>query len=114
MIDHPDRVTGAESTGAAVGESLAHGEELRRLLDEWSGTRQTFANSPTLGERFEAVAAASPERIALTFENTSLTYAHLNARANQLGHFLRAQGVTADTWDRDKAGIHIKRDRIGR
>jgi carnitine-CoA ligase len=27
---------------------------------------------------------------------------------------LRAQGVTADTWDREKAGIHIKRDRIGR
>jgi carnitine-CoA ligase len=27
---------------------------------------------------------------------------------------LRAQGVTADTWDRERAGIVIKRDKIGR
>ncbi len=27
---------------------------------------------------------------------------------------LRTQGITADTWDREKAGIQIKRDRIGR
>ena len=26
---------------------------------------------------------------------------------------LRRQGITADTWDRDKAGIVIRRDRIG-
>jgi crotonobetaine/carnitine-CoA ligase len=28
-------------------------------------------------------------------------------------HLLRSEGVTADTWDRDKAGIVIKRERIG-
>jgi carnitine-CoA ligase len=27
---------------------------------------------------------------------------------------LRKEGITPDTWDRDKAGIQIKRDRIGR
>jgi crotonobetaine/carnitine-CoA ligase len=26
---------------------------------------------------------------------------------------LRAEGITADTWDREKAGIVIRRDRIG-
>ncbi|MCC7272553.1 MAG: AMP-binding protein [Alphaproteobacteria bacterium] len=29
-------------------------------------------------------------------------------------HVLRGDGITADTWDREKAGIVIKRDRIGR
>ncbi|MFO1080034.1 MAG: AMP-binding protein [Reyranellaceae bacterium] len=29
-------------------------------------------------------------------------------------HVLRAEGITADTWDREAAGIVIKRDRIGR
>lgn len=28
-------------------------------------------------------------------------------------HVLRSAGVTADTWDRDKAGIRIKREKIG-
>jgi crotonobetaine/carnitine-CoA ligase len=26
---------------------------------------------------------------------------------------LRAQGITPDTWDREQAGISIRRDRIG-
>jgi crotonobetaine/carnitine-CoA ligase len=28
-------------------------------------------------------------------------------------HLLRDEGVTDDTWDRETAGIRIKRDRIG-
>lgn len=29
-------------------------------------------------------------------------------------HLLRADGITADTWDRDKAGIRVGREKIGR
>jgi crotonobetaine/carnitine-CoA ligase len=28
-------------------------------------------------------------------------------------HLVRAEGVTADTWDRAAAGIEVKRERIG-
>jgi len=28
-------------------------------------------------------------------------------------HLLKSEGVTADTWDREEAGIEVKRDRIG-
>ena len=28
-------------------------------------------------------------------------------------HLLKGDGVTADTWDREDAGIQVKRDRIG-
>jgi len=29
-------------------------------------------------------------------------------------HELRQQGVTADTWDRERAGIQVKSDRFSR
>jgi crotonobetaine/carnitine-CoA ligase len=28
-------------------------------------------------------------------------------------HVLRSEGITADTWDREKAGIQVKREKIG-
>jgi crotonobetaine/carnitine-CoA ligase len=28
-------------------------------------------------------------------------------------HLLRTEGITADAWDREKAGIRIKREKIG-
>src|SRR5262249_52994816 len=28
-------------------------------------------------------------------------------------HLLRSEGVTPDTWDREKAGIRIKREKVG-
>jgi len=27
-------------------------------------------------------------------------------------HLLRSEGITGDTWDREKAGIHLRRDRL--
>ncbi|MGW1602965.1 amino acid adenylation domain-containing protein, partial [Streptomyces eurythermus] len=47
----------------------------------------------TLPEMFAAQAAATPEAIAVTSENQSLTYAQLDARANQFAHWLIGQGV---------------------
>nr|WP_050434519.1 non-ribosomal peptide synthetase [Chondromyces crocatus] len=42
---------------------------------------------------FEAQAARAPAAKAVLFEGESLTYAQLDARANQLAHLLRARGV---------------------
>ncbi|MCA9184440.1 MAG: amino acid adenylation domain-containing protein [Planctomycetales bacterium] len=49
-----------------------------------------------LHERFEAQVATHPHRVALTFEDDSLTYDALNRRANQLAHHLRELGVGPD------------------
>ena len=106
MTDHSNRDPGAAPVGAlAFGAGLAQGAELRRLVEEWSGQRLTFPDALTLGERFEAAAMASAERVALTYENTSLTYAELNARANQLAHFLRAQGIQPESL----VGVYLER-----
>ena len=106
MTDDLTRDPAAASVGApAFGAGLAQGDERRRLVDVWSGQRLTFPDAPTIGERFEAVAMATPERVALTFEDTSLTYAELNARANQLAHFLRAQGICPESL----VGVYLER-----
>jgi len=44
-------------------------------------------------ELVAAQAQLTPEAIAVTFEDDSLTYAELNERANQLAHYLRRRGV---------------------
>lgn len=46
---------------------------------------------------FEAQAARTPDAIALVYEDEQLTYAQLNARSNQLAHYLRTLGVGAET-----------------
>ena len=42
---------------------------------------------------FEVQVERTPNNVAAAMETETLTYAELNARANQLAHYLRAQGV---------------------
>jgi amino acid adenylation domain-containing protein len=58
------------------------------------------ANSPSdkcIHERFEAQVEQSPDAIAVVFEDDALTYSELNAKANQLAHYLVDEGVKPDT-----------------
>ncbi|MEV5378992.1 amino acid adenylation domain-containing protein [Streptomyces nondiastaticus] len=67
-------------------------EEREQLLVQWNDTARPVPESdlPTL---FETQAACTPQALALVFEDTGLTYAELNARANRLAHFLIEQGA---------------------
>ncbi|BBI49020.1 hypothetical protein HORIV_14410 [Vreelandella olivaria] len=53
----------------------------------------------------EQQAAATPEATALVFEEQSLSYAELNARANRLAHYLIGLGVKPET----RVGIAMER-----
>ncbi|HZN09359.1 MAG TPA: amino acid adenylation domain-containing protein [Pyrinomonadaceae bacterium] len=48
-------------------------------------------------EQFEAHAASQPNAVAVVYENEHMTYGELNRKANQVAHYLRARGVTAET-----------------
>ncbi|HEX9244858.1 MAG TPA: amino acid adenylation domain-containing protein, partial [bacterium] len=49
--------------------------------------------SACIHELFEAQVERTPEAVAVTFEDQSLTYRQLNRRANQLAHQLQSLGV---------------------
>ncbi|POZ51255.1 non-ribosomal peptide synthetase [Methylovulum psychrotolerans] len=46
---------------------------------------------------FEQQVMVHPDAPAVAFEDQALSYAELNAKANQLAHYLRGQGVVAET-----------------
>lgn len=67
-------------------------------LDDWNDTRKPWRSDTCFHHLFEEAVEAHGERIALAFAHadgrtTSLDYRTLNARANQLAHWLRAQGM---------------------
>jgi amino acid adenylation domain-containing protein len=70
-------------------------DERRQLLLDRNDTRRPIPQR-TLPELFAAQAARSPNAIAVTDDSTSLTYAELDRRANQLAHYLQALGVGPD------------------
>ena len=66
---------------------LLEPEERRQILFEWNdyGLRAPTGHFTGL---FEAQVERSPEAIALVFEESTLSYAELNAQANRLAHLL--------------------------
>ncbi|MER6799371.1 AMP-binding protein, partial [Amycolatopsis mediterranei] len=72
--------------------ALMAAPELHRILDDWNDTDLATPLS-TLPELFAARVRANPDGIALVFEDTELTYAELDARANRLAHVLIARGA---------------------
>ena len=71
-------------------------DERRKLLGLWNDTRQEYLRHCCLHELVEAQVARTPDAVAVEFEGRRLTYAELNARANQLAHRLRKLGAGPD------------------
>ena len=67
-------------------------EERRQILFEWNATARDLPQV-TLPALFEAQVERSPEAIALVFEESTLSYAELNAQANRLAHLLIGRGI---------------------
>ncbi|MEU6339689.1 non-ribosomal peptide synthase/polyketide synthase [Streptomyces sp. NPDC046977] len=64
----------------------------RRLLIEWNDTARAVP-AATLPELFQAQVARTPDATAVVFEDTELSYAELNVRANRLARLLMARGA---------------------
>ena len=67
--------------------------ERERLVVEWNRTAQPYPQDRCLHELFSEQAARTPQAPAVVFEEDSLSYAELEARANQLAHRLIERGV---------------------
>jgi amino acid adenylation domain-containing protein len=67
--------------------------ERHQLLVEWNQTRVSHPLQQCIHELFEAQVQKTPDAVAVVFESQQLSYGELNARANQLAHYLRSLGV---------------------
>ncbi len=67
--------------------------EKHQLLVEWNETTHEYPREKCIHQLFESQVEQTPEAVALVFEDQQLTYRELNARANQLAHYLRSLGV---------------------
>ncbi|NNB85299.1 amino acid adenylation domain-containing protein, partial [Corallococcus exiguus] len=67
--------------------------ERQHLLRDWNEARRELPEVPLVHRLFEAQVARTPDATALCSGEESLTYAQLNARANQLARHLRRVGV---------------------
>ena len=67
--------------------------ERHQLLVEWNDTQAKYPQDQCIHQLFEAQVERLPDAMAVVFEDQELTYRKLNARANQLAHYLQARGV---------------------
>jgi amino acid adenylation domain-containing protein len=67
--------------------------ERQQLLVEWNQTQVDYPKNYCIHELFEAQVERTPDAIAVVFEDQQLTYRELNAKANQLAHYLQTLGV---------------------
>src|SRR6185436_2167290 len=70
--------------------------ERTRLIGNWNDTAHAV-EATTFPELFAAQAARTPAATAIVFENRTLSYAELDAHANQLAHHLVSLGVGPET-----------------
>jgi non-ribosomal peptide synthetase component F len=66
--------------------------ERHQLLVEWNNTK----SDKCVHQLFEAQVELTPDAVAVVFEDRQLTYRELNAKANQLAHYLQKLGVKAE------------------
>ncbi|ASA55470.1 non-ribosomal peptide synthetase [Vibrio gazogenes] len=67
------------------------------VLNQFNQTQTSFPDASCLHTLIEAQVARSPDATAVVFDDQSLSYAELNAQANQLAHWLIEQGVRPDS-----------------
>ena len=102
IVANPDR-------GISQLPILTESERLT-LLVEFNQQQSKIPNPKSKIEQcihqlFEARVELEPDAVAVVYENQQLTYRELNARANQLAHYLQKLGVGAEVM----VGICVER-----
>ena len=91
---------------AKVAEvSLLTAEERTQILRDWNSTATAYPRNLGVHDLIEQQAKRAPKRVALVMGGDEITYRELNARANQLAHYLRQRGVGPE----NLVGIFLER-----
>lgn len=71
--------------------------ERHQVLVGWNATTTDFPSHLCVHQAIEHQVAKTPQAVAVAFRNQQLTYAQLNAKANQLASHLRKLGIGPDS-----------------
>lgn len=71
--------------------------EREQLLVDWNRTTTNYGEDSCIHKLFSKQVERTPNSVAVVFEQTSLTYAELDQKANRLARFLRQRGVGAES-----------------
>ena len=77
----------------------------QQVIVDWNETQVEYPLDATLGSEFSRQAAATPEKVAIKFGDSELTYEEVDSRSNQIARYLQAEGVEAG----DLVGICVDR-----
>lgn len=72
---------------------LLSSAERHQLLVEWNDTHRDYPKGQCVHHLFEEQVGRTPEATAVVCERDRLSYRELNARANQLAHYLQKRGA---------------------
>ncbi len=98
-------VAQAEDATELAALDILPASERRKTVQAWNDTARDFDPDLTIHGAIAAQVARTPEATALVFEDRSLTYAQLDARANALAATLRDRGVAPGT----HVGLYLRR-----
>ncbi|MBV9789059.1 MAG: amino acid adenylation domain-containing protein, partial [Chloroflexi bacterium] len=87
---------------------LLTGAEQEQLA-AWNATQAAYPETLCIHSLFEAQAARTPDAVALVDGHVRLSYAELNARANQVAHRLQALGVGTHLPTETRVGVGLER-----
>ena len=78
--------------GRAAASVAASADDVAHLLT-WNATDRDFPRNASIAALFEEQAARTPDAVAVSFGDTSLTYRELNSRANRVARHLLDLGL---------------------
>jgi len=87
-VEHPET--------AIAQLKIMSDRHLHQLLIEFNHTQTNYPLDQCIHQLFEEQLNRTPDNIAVVFDDRQLTYAELNAPANQLAHYLQKLGVGAE------------------
>ncbi len=94
----------ATNPDARLSELPLLTKEEQQQAREWSNTESEYERDLCVHTLVEAQAARRPEAVAVVYGDRQLSYGELNARANQLAHYLRKRGVGLEV----RAGVLLE------
>lgn len=67
-----------------------------QLVTGFNNTETDYPRDSSLPELFESMATRYPEKVAIVYEQTEITYSALNHRASEIASFLSARGIRTE------------------